>query len=73
MSLATMSTPAMSRPIDLRGLDRAGRHLRVNQFSDVGRGAAGAQVRVAANQHVRTGRRNRVGVKPCSPSTASAI
>ncbi len=46
---------------DQRRLDRAGRDLRMNAIGNVGRGAAGAQIRVAANQHMRAGRRNRLG------------
>ena len=61
MSWATTSTPAISRPIDLGGFDRPGRHLGMNAFGHVDGRAAGAQIRIAADQHHRAGRRNRIG------------
>ena len=61
MSWATTSTPAMSRPTILRGVDRAGGHVGMDALGHVDGRAAGAQVRVAADQHDRAGRRNRIG------------
>ena len=64
--------PAISSPMTARCFDRAGRDLRMHAIGHVGRGATGAQIRVAANQHARAGG-TRSGVKPCSASTARAM
>ena len=50
MSDATTSMPAMSRPNDARRFDGTSGDLRMNAVRDVGRGAARAQVSVAANE-----------------------
>ena len=49
---------------DLRGFDGSGGHVRMHQVGHVGGGAAGAEVRVAADEHVGAGRRHRIGREP---------
>ena len=61
MSRATTSTPAMSSPTAMRRVDRAARNFGMHLVGDIGRRAAGAQVRVAANEHLGAGGRNRIG------------
>ena len=46
---------------DLGGIDGAGRHGRMHPLGHVDGRAAGAQIGVAADQHRRAGRRNRIG------------
>ena len=47
------------QPHDLGRIHGVGRHGRMHALGDVDGRAAGAQIRVAANQHRRAGRRNR--------------
>ncbi len=48
----------------LGGIDRVGRHRRMDPLGDVDRRAAGAQIGVPAHEHGLAGRRDRLGPEP---------